>query len=82
MELADTIEGMLSNDYKERYKAEYQQVKIRKDKLEKLIDSYNNNTITFKLDTPIELLIRQHYIMRDYLFTLGVRAKIEGINLD
>ncbi len=33
-ELKDTIEGMTSADYKERFKAEYQQVKIRYDKLD------------------------------------------------
>lgn len=29
MELKDTINGMLSNDYKERFVAEYQQTEIR-----------------------------------------------------
>ena len=33
MELEDTIDGMLSDDYKERLKAEYQQVDIRVGKL-------------------------------------------------
>lgn len=31
MELKDTIAGMNSADYKERFKAEYRQVKIRYD---------------------------------------------------
>ena len=82
MELIDTIGGMTSTDYKERFKAEYQQVKIRKAKLNKVIGGYYTNTLSFKLDTPIELLHRQYDIMSDYLFILGVRAKIEGINLD
>ena len=37
MELKDTIELMNSNDYKERFKAEYLQAKIRYDKLEKML---------------------------------------------
>ena len=35
MELKDTIEMMTSNDYKERFKAEYYQAKIRYEKLKK-----------------------------------------------
>ena len=35
MELKDTIEMMTSNDYKERFKAEYHQTKIRYEKLKK-----------------------------------------------
>ena len=35
MELKDTIELMKSNDYKDRFKAEYYQVKIRREKLQK-----------------------------------------------
>lgn len=37
MKLEDTIEGMKSADYKERFVAEYQQLKIRHDKLERFI---------------------------------------------
>ena len=32
-ELKDTVDGMLSTDYKERFVAEYQQTKIRYEKL-------------------------------------------------
>lgn len=81
-EFHNTIYGMISDDYKGRFKAEYQQVKIRKAKLNKVIDGYYKNTLSFKLDTPIELLHKQYDLMSDYLFILGVRAKIEGINLD
>ena len=35
MELKDTIEMMNSDDYKERFKAEYYQTKIRYEKLKK-----------------------------------------------
>lgn len=36
MELKDTIELMNSTDYKERFRAEYYQTKIRYDKLDKM----------------------------------------------
>lgn len=37
MELKDTIEMMNSEDYKERFKAEYYQTKIRYDKLHSML---------------------------------------------
>ena len=45
MELKDTIAGMTNPDYKERFRAEYQQVKIRYTKLKALLnkwDAYND----------------------------------------
>ena len=41
MELKDTIIGMTSADYKERFKAEYQQVKIRYTKLKALLNKWD-----------------------------------------
>ena len=35
--LSDTIDLMCSNDYKDRFKAEYYQTKIRYDKLHKVL---------------------------------------------
>lgn len=45
MELKDTIELMNSSDYKERFKAEYLQVKIRYDKLHKMPFGFSYQTI-------------------------------------
>ena len=42
MELKDTVEMMLSDDYKERFRAEYWQLKIRYDKLRKMVDNWDN----------------------------------------
>ena len=39
MELEDTIEDMLSSDYKRRFIAEYNQLKIRYDKLRNMVDN-------------------------------------------
>ena len=78
MELIDTIDGMTSADYKERLKAEYQQAKIRLDKLINFIESYDEDR---RIDTPIELYVKQYEAMKDYILILKIRAKIEGINL-
>lgn len=45
MELKDTKEMMFSEDYKERFKAEYYQTKIRYDKLHKMIIKYEAGTL-------------------------------------
>lgn len=47
MELKDTIELMNSSDYKERFKAEYLQVKIRYDKLHKMLVKWDAGTLGF-----------------------------------
>lgn len=81
MELKDTIELMQSEDYKERFKAEYFQVKIRLEKLEAMLVRYDAGTLGFTPDCSIQLLKDQLSIMRDYLYALQVRAEIENIEL-
>ena len=46
MELKDTVEMMNSTDYKERFKAEYQQVVIRYKKLKNMLDKWDNDKLT------------------------------------
>lgn len=81
MNLKDTVEMMLSDDYKERFKGEYYQLKIRHDKLCNLIEQYELGKLNFELSCPIELLIRQLCMMRMYKISLEVRAEIENIIL-
>ena len=81
MELRDTIPGMLSPDYKERFTAEYQQLCIRAQKLETFIDNYRNGRLSFKPTCNIELLEQQLDIMKAYMAVLEERAKIEGVNV-
>ena len=84
-----TVEGMLSSDYKERFKAEYQQTKIRADKLnhfcnriEAAFHKDDDDAIdAVKHDCPLSLLQNQLGIMREYLYILEIRAVIEGIEL-
>ena len=82
MELKDTINGMISDDYKERFKAEYNQVVIRAKKLGYIITKAENNEIEFNLASKLEQLKKQLNIMCAYIAILEDRAKTEGINLD
>ena len=92
MELKDTIEMMNSTDYKERFKAEYYQTKIRYEKLKKFntkIEAANNTkynrfgkVVEMPMhDCPDDLLRDQQAVMGNYLHILELRAEIEGITL-
>lgn len=85
MELKDTIEGMTSDDYKERFKAEYYQTKIRYEKLKNFCNrievSELMGTEPPKHDCPLALLREQQRFMGMYLSELEKRAIIEGIDL-
>ena len=81
MELKDTIEMMQSADYKERFKAEYQQTKIRYNKLHNMLVKADAHTLDFTPTCPLELLRDQKAAMGKYLYCLEVRAEIEGITL-
>ena len=91
-ELKDTIGLMTSNDYKERFKAEYWQTKIRYEKLKDLTTKIEAAGRTYcygkenaveapKHDCPEDVLHDQQSIMGRYLHILEVRAVIEGIEL-
>lgn len=93
--LKDTVDLMCSEDYKERFKAEYYQLKIRYEKLKNLNnrieayeqDMYNANVEFIKkvkkpeVRCPNELLLKQQEIMRELLHVLEVRAILENIDL-
>ena len=81
MELKDTIEMMQSADYKERFKAEYQQTKIRYNKLHNMLVRADAHTLDFTPTCPLDLLRDQKAAMGKYLYCLEVRAEIEGIKL-
>ena len=69
-------------DYKQRMIEEYQQTKARYHKLHKMIVKKDAGTLDFTPDCPIGLLREQAEIMGRYLYTLEVRAEIEGVDLD
>lgn len=81
MELKDTIELMNSSDHKDRLKAEYQQVKIRYEKLHKMLVKWDAGTLDFEPTCNKALLMEQERYMREYIRCLETRAEIEGVDL-
>ena len=81
MNLNDTISMMESEDFKERFKAEYYQTKIRYERLHKMVVKYEAGTLNFTPKCSLELLKEQKKNMGMYLYCLEVRAEIEGIEL-
>lgn len=85
MELKETVELMNSEDYKERFVAEYHQVKIRYEKLKNFcnkieVEEMLGKEVT-KHDCPLELLREQQEYMGLYLSVLEKRALIENVVL-
>ena len=68
-------------DWKERFKKEYYELKERFQKLDMMIGRYEKGKLEFESRCPIDLLKRQRSVMWDYLSTLEQRAKIEEIKL-
>lgn len=81
MELKETTELMNSADYKERFRAEYFQTKVRYDKLDEMTVKYEAGTLNFTPTCSLELLKEQKMHMGCYIRCLKIRAEIEGINL-
>lgn len=82
MKLVDTVDMMNSADYKERFRAEYLQLKIRMDGLSAMLEKYKAGTLDFKPSCSYELLDGQRRVMKSYADYLEARAYIEKINLE
>ena len=80
-ELKETIELMTSADYKERFKAEYEQVKIRFEKLKAMLDKWDNGTLEFTPHCKRGIYDFQMKAMAEYIACLETRALIESIEL-
>ena len=81
MELKTTIEMMNSADFKERFKAEYFQLVIRREKLETMLEKYKAGTLPFTPNSSYELLYAQVVYMKQYQRVLEERARIENVEL-
>lgn len=86
MELNETVELMNSADYKDRFIAEYHQVKIRYEKLKNFcnkieVEEMLGKKVVTQHDCPLELLQEQQKYMGLYLSVLEKRALIENIEL-
>lgn len=86
-EFEETVSLMLSEDYKERFVAEYRQTKIRYERLKKFCNRIEAaHRSGGKLDMPkhdcdLDLLSEQLNAMGHYLHVLEIRAEIEHIDL-
>jgi hypothetical protein len=81
VELKETVELMNSSDYKDRFKAEYYQLKIRYDKLHTMCEKWDKGELDFTPTCPRTLYARQLNAMVFYLKVLEERAKIEQVKL-
>lgn len=82
MKLSETVEMMNSADYKERFKAEYLQLKIRTNGLKNMLDKWDNGKLDFIPTCPRDIYDNQMEYMTNYMTVLANRAHLEGIELD
>lgn len=80
-ELPSTAILMNSGNYKERFKAEYQQVVIRYQKLKAMLEKWDREELEFNPTCPRSTYNMQIVAMTDYIAVLEARASIEGITL-
>ena len=81
MKLCETVEGMNSTDYKERFIAEYQQLAIRFNGLKAMLDKWDKGELTFSPACPRSTYNMQIEAMANYLAVLEARAVMENIEL-
>lgn len=81
MELRDTAVMMQSEDYKERFRAEYCQTVIRFDKLNQMLKKWDRDQLAFEPTCPRSTYNMQLKAMADYIAVLEARAVMENIDL-
>lgn len=82
MQLIDTTEMMTSDDYKERFRAEYYQVVIRYKKLQSMLDKWDNGNLNFTPTCPRSTYNMQIKAMTNYIAVLEARAVMENVKLE
>lgn len=78
---ASTVDDMLSNDWKRRFKAEYDQLSLRLARLHNTIEFSDENQMEGTLYAQIGVLKIQACVMSTYKRILEERAKLLGIDL-
>lgn len=81
-DLKETKELMCSADYKERFRAEYWQIKIRHSKLVDMVNKWDKGELNFTPTCPRGIYDTQLYVMESYMSVLEERAELEGVNLN
>jgi len=82
MKLNETVEMMNNADYKERFRGEYLQLKIRMEGLSNMLKKYKTGELNFTPSCSYDLLNGQFKAMDLYASYLEERAVIEDINLE
>ena len=79
--LTDTVQLMNSEDYRDRFIAEYKQLVIRYKGLMNMLDKWDSGELDFKPTCPRSTYNMQIKAMTDYIVVLEARAVMEGIIL-
>ena len=77
-ELRQTAEAMASGDYRKRFAAEREQLRIRTEALRTMLGAQEEGFLDFEPDCPVALLEAQLHAMELYGYLLGLRAEAEG----
>ena len=72
---------MLNSDYKERLIKEYTELKTRYNRLQEMLNKWDEGKLDFTPTCPRELYNMQLRAMKEYLDILVIRAKFENIQL-
>lgn len=82
MELKDTIDMMCSDKYEERFIAEYYQLKLRIEDLNRLLIECKEDKSTDGINFKYNLLSKQLSHMQKYAILMEARADFEDIDTD
>lgn len=80
--LPATAAGMISTDYKERFKAEYAQLVIRYEGLKGMLKKWDDGTLEFEPTCPRSIYNMQIKAMSEYIAVLEARAAIENVDFE
>lgn len=72
---------MLNSDYKERLIKEYSELKTRYNRLQEMLNKWDEGKLDFTPTCPRELYNMQLRAMKEYLDILVIRTKFEDIQL-
>lgn len=81
MKLSETINLMTSDDWKDRFVAEYAQLVIRLSKLEDVLNNTSDTYVAVDDGRVRALMLKQRDAMESYKMCLEKRADIAGIDL-
>lgn len=79
--LKDTVELMNSEDYRDRFVAEYKQLVIRYKGLMNMLDKWDRRELNFEPTCPRSTYNMQIKAMTDYIAVLEARAVMEEVTL-